>query len=304
MSELENVQIDFNEESLFLLNLSIAFIMYGVSLDLNLNSFKDIIKNPKPAIGGIVSQFILLPALTFVLVLLMNPLPGLAMGMILVAACPGGNVSNFFTSLSKGNVALSVTLTIAASFLAIIFTPLNLEIWGELLGNKKNIDVEVDFWKMMKTISIIIGIPLVSGMLTRKLFPVFSEKAKKIIKSLSLLVLIAIIVVAFSKNFDLFLQYWHYVFFLVLIHNLSALLLGYVMGKITGNSNADATAIMIETGIQNSGLGLVIIFNYFSGQGGMALIAAWWGIWHIISGLLISQIFAYKARVNKNIASA
>ncbi|MCX2742524.1 bile acid:sodium symporter family protein [Mangrovivirga sp. M17] len=295
MSELDGIRLNFNEESLFLLNLSIAFIMYGVSLDLNLKSFKEVIKNPKPAIGGVVSQFILLPALTFLLVLIMNPLPGLAMGMILVAACPGGNVSNFFTHLSKGNVALSVTLTIIASFMAIIFTPLNLEVWGELLGNKKNIAVEVDFWKMMQTISIIIGIPLISGMLTRKYFPVFSEKAKKIIKSVSMIILLAIIVIAFSKNLDLFLKYWHYVFFLVLIHNLLALLLGFTVGKISGKTSADTKTITIETGIQNSGLGLVIIFNYFQGQGGMALIAAWWGIWHIISGLIISQIFNFRS---------
>lgn len=294
MNDLDQIRLDFDESNLFLLNLSIAFIMFGVSLGLDTSNFKTIIKYPRAAITGSASQFLLLPALTFLLVWILKPHPSLAMGMILVAACPGGNVSNFFSFIAKGNVALSVSLTMLASCLSIIMTPLNIEYWGGFLERKQNINIEISFLQLMQTIVLIIGIPLALGMLTRRFFPRFSEKAQQVTKYLSFLILLAIISMAFLKNYELFLDYYQYIVLLVLSHNAVALLSGYYFSKFLKNTERDTRTITIETGIQNSGLGLVLIFNFFDGQGGMALITAWWGIWHILSGFIISQYFARK----------
>lgn len=294
MNDLDQIRLDFDESNLFLLNLSIAFIMFGVSLGLDTSNFKTIIKYPRAAITGSASQFLLLPALTFLLVWILKPHPSLAMGMILVAACPGGNVSNFFSFIAKGNVALSVSLTMLASCLSIIMTPLNIEFWGGFLERKQNINIEISFLQLMQTIVLIIGIPLALGMLTRRFFPRFSEKAQQVTKYLSFLILLAIISMAFLKNYELFLDYYQYIVLLVLSHNAVALLSGYYFSKFLKNTERDTRTITIETGIQNSGLGLVLIFNFFDGQGGMALITAWWGIWHILSGFIISQYFARK----------
>lgn len=124
---IDQMKLNWSPDTTIALNFAIAFIMFGVSLDLSKDSFISLVKNPKSTITGVVSQFILLPFFTFLLVWLLEPQPGLALGMILVAACPGGNLSNFFTSLSKGNVALSISLTVMASFLAVILTPFNFE---------------------------------------------------------------------------------------------------------------------------------------------------------------------------------
>ncbi len=129
-SVLDDVKLDFSEGNLMLLNFSIAFIMFGVSLNLKPSQFTALLKNPRPALTGLASQFILLPLLTFTLIWFSNPLPGLAMGMILVAACPGGNLSNFFSAIGKGNVALSISLTAVASLLAVVLTPINVKFWG------------------------------------------------------------------------------------------------------------------------------------------------------------------------------
>jgi len=294
MKDLDQIRLNFDEESLFLLNLSIAFIMYGVSLGLSTESFKTVIKSPRAALTGVISQFLLLPALTFLLVWVLEPHPGLAMGMILVAACPGGNISNFFSFVSKGNVALSVSLTLLASLLSIIMTPLNIEFWGSFIERKQNLDIDLGFFELMQTIVLIIGIPLVLGMLTRHYFPRFSEKVQNITKYISFLILLAIVGMAFLNNYELFLDYYQFIVLLVLLHNAVALLFGYYFSRFMNNTEQDCRTITIETGIQNSGLGLVLIFNFFDGQGGMALITAWWGIWHIISGFIISQYFARK----------
>lgn len=299
---LDGVKLNWSDDTTIALNFAIAFIMFGVALGLTKQNFIDLFKNPKPTLTGIVSQFVLLPLFTFLLVWLINPHPGLALGMILVAACPGGNLSNFFSSIGKANVALSISLTVAASFLAVIFTPLNFEFWGGMLNNTTGLlkKVNISFFEMMETVFFIIALPLVAGVLFREKFPTATEKIKKVIKYISFLILIALTILAFAANYALFLEYYHYIIALVLAHNALALSVGYVFSRIMKLSKADSRSITIETGIQNSALGLVIIFSFFDGHGAMALIAGWWGIWHIISGFAISQFFVFReARLTK-----
>ena len=293
---LSNVRIDFAEDKLISLYIALAFIMFGVALGIKTKNFQELLKNPKAVITGVISQFLLLPALTFLLVWLFKPIQGLALGMILVAACPGGNLSNFFSSMSKGNVALSITLTAIASVLAAIMTPLNFAFWSNLyLGDNLLINVEIDTFKMMKLVFGLLVIPLILGLGFAAKFPGITIKISKPIKIVSFLLLIAIIVIAFLNNLDKFLEYYHYIIVLVFVHNLVALGSGYGLSKLFGNKEQDNRTISIETGIQNSALGLVIIFTLFDGNGGMALITAWWGIWHIISGIILSLIYSRGA---------
>jgi bile acid:Na+ symporter, BASS family len=293
---LDNVQLNWNPNTTIALNFAIGFIMFGVSLGLEKENFINIFRNPKATLTGIISQFILLPFFTFILIWLLNPIPWLALGMILVAACPGGNVSNFFSSVGKGNVALSVSLTIAASFLAVILTPINFEFYGGLSESTSPLlkMVDINFFDMAKLVFFTIALPLVIGFIFKQKLPLQSEKIKSPVKYISFVILIAIIVLAFSSNYELFLKYYHYVIILVLLHNALALAVGYYFSRIMKINRQDTRSVTIETGIQNSGLGLLIIFTVFNGQGGMALIAAWWGIWHIISGFAVSQYFAYN----------
>jgi BASS family bile acid:Na+ symporter len=293
---LDHVRLEFDQSSLMMLNFSIAFIMFGVALNLKPEQFTSLLKHPKAAITGLISQFLLLPFLTFVLIWFSEPLPGLAMGMILVATCPGGNISNFFSSLGKANVALSISLTAVASLLAVVLTPLNLEFWGGMLqgGAAGTTRVNIDALEMVFTIFWIIAVPLALGLLINNHYPKQAKMLYRPLRYGSLLLLLAIIILAFAKNYVLFTKYYHYIIVLVLVHNALALTGGYLIGKLLKNTEQDVRSITIETGIQNSGLGLIIIFNFFNGQGSMALIAAWWGIWHIISGFAVSQFFAYR----------
>jgi len=301
-SPLSGVRVEFSEGALLFLNLSIAFIMFGVALGVKRENFQELIKNPKGAITGVVSQFLLLPAITFLLVWILRPLPGIALGMILVAACPGGNVSNFFSTLAKGNIALSVSLTGFATLLATFMTPINVELWGGILPYTSNIlsTINLDFFEMLKTVTLILAIPLTLGILFARRFPKLTKKISGPIRIISFLILLGIIALAFYNNFALFLEYWKYVFFIVLLHNSIALATGFFFSKSLKNKPEDIRSITIETGIQNSGLGLIIVFNFFDGHGGMAIITAWWGIWHIISGFIISKIFSLRLAYTHN----
>jgi len=289
---LSNIQIDFSEDRLMALNIAMAFIMFGVALSIESKNFKEVSQNPKSVITGVVSQFILLPFFTFLFVYFTKPMEGLALGLILVAACPGGNVSNFFSNLSKGNVALSVSLTAIATILAIVLTPLNFEFWSNLyLGERIGKGITLETWKMLKTIFTILGAPLLIGLLFKYKFRKLASKIAEPIKLISFVLLVVIIGIAFFQNIEIFKKYYHYIIYLVFFHNAIALGSAYLISKLVGNSEQDNRTISLETGIQNSGLGLVIIFSVFQGNGGMAIIMAWWGIWHIIGGTIMSLIF-------------
>lgn len=296
MNEIDQVTLNFSPESLFALNLSLGIIMFGVAINLKPEDFIRVFQNPKSALAGILSQFFVLPALTFLIIWIIEPRPSFALGMMLVAACPGGNISNFMCSMAKGNAALSVSLTAVSSSLAIVMTPLNLAFWSNLYPPTATIitEVSMDFWSMFQTIITILLIPIILGMLLRKWKPRIADRLHPVMHYSSILIFAVIVVLAFSANVDLFLEYIHMVVLLVFIHNAIALTAGYQMGRIFNLDEQDKRSIAIETGIQNSGLGLILIFGFFDGLGGMAIVAAWWGIWHIISGLSIAFFWSRK----------
>jgi bile acid:Na+ symporter, BASS family len=298
LETLDWVRLNFSSGGLLFMNITLAFIMFGVALGIKLEHFKLIFSKPKPVFLGIFSQFIALPALTFLLVILIRPTPSVAMGMILVAACPGGNISNFISSLAKGNVALSITLTAFATISAIILTPFNFALWGRLYAEASTlvIPISIDPLEMLRTVVILLGIPVVLGIAFANRFPMITRKIMKPFRTISLLLFLGFIVAAFSSNFGYFLKYIHLIILIVFIHNALALLTGFSIASLGKVPRRDRRTLSIETGIQNSGIALVLIFNprLFDGLGGMAFIAAWWGIWHILSGLTLAYFWSKK----------
>jgi len=304
---IDTVDLRFSQDGLFILNITIAFIMFGVALGIKTKNFVDVFRKPGSVVVGFLSQFVLLPALTFLVVVAFRDYitPTVGLGMILVAACPGGNISNFMTSLSKGNAALSVSLTAIATMVAVVLTPLNFAVYGNWFTKILAADaaslvrpLEIDPVEMFKAVLILLGIPLILGMSFNYKFPLTTGKLIKPMQILSIMLFLGMVFILFRKNYDFFLQYIKFIFIIVLIHNSLAFLTGFSIATLTRRSKADRRAITIETGIQNSGLALVLLFNpkIFPADlelGGMAFIAAWWGIWHILSGLSLAGTLSF-----------
>jgi len=293
---IDQVQLNFNPTGIMIINGAIGLMMLGVALELKLDDFKRIITSPKAPAIGLFAQFLLLPAFTFLLTLILKPYPSMALGMILVAACPGGNLSNIMTYLAKGNCAVSISMTAISTAAAVIMTPLNLSLWGSLNPDTAVIlkQVSLSPWNVFTTVFIILGIPLIVGMLAAKAFPTLVEKVRKPFKIFSLVFFILIVIGALAANWKYFIAYIGLVIFAVFIHNALALNLGYWTGRLSKLNEQDCRAVSIEVGIQNSALGLVLVFNFFDGLGGMAIVVAWWGIWHIIAGLVTAFIFTRR----------
>lgn len=295
---IDQVRVNFNPEQLSILNFCLAFLMFGVALDLKLDHFKMLYRQPKAAVVGFTSQIILLPLLTIGLIFLFQPPVSVALGMLLVSVCPGGNVSNFATHLAKGNVALSVLMTSVSTLMAIITTPLLFSLLMTLIPGGKAFQKEiyVSPWEMIGTTIRLILIPLIIGMLFNYRFPALTKRLLKPVQALSLVIFFGFVLVAIYGNWENITRYLHLVFFIVLINNGLALLLGYYFSKLNRLPLYDAKAIAFETGIHNSGLGLILIFNFFHGLGGMAMIAAWWGVWHLISSAALAFYWRNKSK--------
>ena len=290
---IDSIKINFDSEGLWILNIALAIIMFGVALSIKIDDFKLLIKKPKILFVGIFSQFFLLPALTFVAILIIKPHPSFALGMMMIAACPGGNISNFFSKMANGNAALSVSLTAFATLICIVMTPFNLQFYGGLYEPTNTIlkTVELDPFSLFKLVLLILGVPLILGMLTNIYFEETAKKIEKKLKPFSMIIFLALIVIAVYDNLDIFLNYIHLVAGLVIFHNIGAYFIGFYTAKTFGLEKRDRKTISMETGIQNGGLGLLLIFQFFDGLGGMALFAAFWSIWDIFSGLVLATFW-------------
>lgn len=309
--KLDSINVTLNAGGMNTINIVLAFVMFGVALGIKPRMFVEVFSKPKSVILGMCSQLILLPLLTFGLTLLLGKSINwsMALGMILVASCPGGNISNFMSSLSKANVELSVSLTAISTALCVLMTPFNFWLYGNLYLHFASVQADVPqlvipLWDVFKTIVILLGIPLVLGILTSHFLPRVAEKLKKPFQWISIVFFLVMVVLSFWSNRVAFLQCIQFIFLIVLVHNLLALLTGFTVGTAFKVPKADRRTLTIETGIQNSGLGLALLLgtSIFAGlppHGGMLVITAWWGVWHIVSGLTVSSLFLLSDKKRK-----
>ena len=296
MIPVDQVKINFNPEALSAINYIIGLVIFGVALDMKLADFKRVLKMPKAPIVGLFSQFIILPAAAFLLISAVDLNPSIALGVILVASCPGGNLSNFLTNFAHGNTALSVTMSSISTLASVFMLPFNLKFWGSMNPETANIlqAVDLSFWAIFWTILKILIIPSILGMTFAARFPAIAEKIKKPFSVGSIVIFSGFIFGALVMNKQHFFNYISSFFLIVFLTNTVALIIGNIMGRITKLDKRDTRAISFEIGIQNAALGLVVVFNFFDGLGGMAIVCAWWGVWHIISGLSLATYWAKK----------
>ncbi|MDR1672875.1 MAG: bile acid:sodium symporter family protein [Bacteroidales bacterium] len=300
---LDDVRLNFSPGSLLVMNVILAFVMFGIALRMDFSDFRNVARHPRSFLTGVLSQFVLLPAVTFLLCMALRPFLSLsvALGMILVAACPGGNISNFITALAKENVPLSVSLSAFSTLICVVMTPLNFSFWGNWYSHASHLvlPIEINFVEMLQTVLILLGIPIVAGIFFARYFPAVTRKLIRPMNILSIIAFVGFVAAALAANFGYFLKYIHLIGIVVVLHNALALLGGYAFGCVNRLSRQDVHTVAIETGIQNSGLGLVLIFNprLFDGLGGMAFVAAWWGVWHIVSGMCMA--FIWRKRNSK-----
>ena len=294
MKDIDNILLNFTPSSLILLNAILAIVMFSIALDLRKDDFTTLLAAPKPLLTGLTSQFIVLPTVTYLMIVAVEPRASIALGLILIAACPGGNISNFITHMAGGNTALSVSMTAFATVSATLLTPINIAFWGSLYPPTREIlaQTSIDPIQIAITITFMLFLPLVIGIWLNTTKPEMATRVRRPMQILSMVIFVTFVVLALAANWSFFLSYAWMVAGLVLLHNALALGSGFTIASVMRLSPYNRRAITIETGIQNSGLGLVLIFGFFNGLGGMAVVAAFWGIWHAISGMALAKFLS------------
>lgn len=290
MNELDAVRLNFSANTLHLLNAILGIVMFGVALDMRIDDFKRVMANPRPVLIGLFGHYLVFPAFTYLLITIIRPAPSIALGMMLIASCPAGNISNFLVHLAGGNTALSVSISSTSTVLSVVMTPLVLRFWGAQYAPTRALlrAVAVDPLDMFVTIFLLLGLPLAAGLLTAKRWPGVAARVRIPLKRLSIAVFALFLIAALAGNWAHFVTYVRRVVFAVFLHNATALTVGYWTAALLGLAEPDRRAVSFEVGIQNSGLGLILIFTFFGGLGGMAIVAAWWGIWHVVAGLSLA----------------
>lgn len=295
---VDDVTVHFAPGSLVLLDVVLGFIMFGIALDTKAADFRAVVRAPKAVIIALIAQIVLLPAVTFGLTLLLNVQASIALGMILVACCPPGNISQVLTYRSGGNVALSVSMTAVSNIIYIFVMPLNIELWGRLHPTAHRVlqAVSLNGWQVMAEILLVIGVPFAVGLLINHRWPRVAGRVHPIVRWVSLIALIGFIVAALAGNWAVFVAVLGIVLIVVFLHDAIALALGYASARIGGLGVRERKAVTFEVGIRNSGLGLGLIFAFFGGLGGMAVVAGWWGIWDIIAGLVVAGFWSWRTK--------
>lgn len=301
--DIDSVVLNFDESSLDLLRYVLAGIMLGIALDTKVADFRRALRKPKAVAVAIAAQFLVLPAITFALTLLLQVRASVALGMILVAACPPGNVSNILTHRARGDVALSVSMTAVGNVLAIFLMPLNVAFWASIhpTASQQLREFDLDALSMLGEVAFVIGVPFALGMAISARFPKFAAKAHPVVSKVAVIALLAFIVGGLAGNWAIFVDYIGVVLLAVFIHDALALSLGYGIARTARLDVPSTRAMTFEVGIRNSGLGLLIVFAFFDGLGGMAIVAAWWGIWDIIAGLAVATWWARHTPVREDV---
>lgn len=294
----DDILLNFTPGTLVILNVVLGLIMLGVALDVTVEDFRAVARKPRPMVIAIVAQLLVLPAVTFGLTFLLPVTASMALGMILVACCPPGNISQVLTHRAGGNVALSVSMTAVGNLLYIFALPISVAFWGGLRPDTRELlqTVSLNGWQMLLEIFLIIGVPFIVGLAVRHRLPRLAARVQPFVKWFSLLALLAFIAAALAGNWQVFIAFLGIILLAVTVHDAVALAIGWSTATLGGLGTRERKAMTFEVGIRNAGLGLGLIFTFFGGLGGMAIVAGWWGIWDIVAGLVVASLWARHTR--------
>ena len=263
----------------------LACVMFLMGLTLTKKDFKRVSKNPSRVLIGVLIQFLIMPFVALLLATILQLSNQLTAGMVLVGSCAGGTASNVMTYLARGDVALSISMTITSTIIGVIATPM-------LCNFYLSETVNVDTWGMLINILQIVFLPVLFGFLLNHYLAAQIKQIEKFIPTLSMLIILSIITIVVALNSSSLVDVGLPTFLAVILHNSFGLAGGFYISRLLGFDLRESHTIAIEVGMQNSGLGVALAMQFFSTSA--ALPGALFSLWHNISGAFLASIWGRR----------
>jgi BASS family bile acid:Na+ symporter len=298
-------QLNLGPFAQIIISVMLVIVMFSVSLETKISDWKNVKNIKLSLLWGCLGQIVLLPAFAFLVIQFMPIRAEVALGLILVCCCPGGNLSNYLTMVAKGNIILSVLMSFSSTVLAPMATPLNFKFWGTMSEKTAPMFqmISVDTSELFVTIVFTILLPFIVGGYIAYKNENLAKKLQKMTTWVGPTIIIIFFVSAVMMNMKLVQEKFFEVFWPVAFLNTLVLISFYLFSRLLKRNHYDSKAISIEIAIQNSGLGLMIILQFFPQQTEMLMIAGIWGLWHMVSGFTLAMIWRKmeNKKVNKEV---
>lgn len=289
-ADIDELSLDLSDGLQLGTKIVIALFLFGVALDTRVGDFRDVVRRPGVIVVGVVAQYAVAPGLTLLLTLALDVKGSVAIGMLLVACCPAGNLSNILTHRARGDVALSISLTGVSNVLAVLVTPIALAFWSGLNPKAEALlrDIELSPWDVIGEVALLIGLPFAAGLLVAWRAPGFAQRSGRFVEPATLGLLLLIVVGGLAGQFDIFVTYIGVVVLPIVAQNVIALGVGYSTGRACRLPGPGTRAMTFELGVRNTGLAVVLALGFFADLGGVVFVAALWGLWDVVSGLALA----------------
>lgn len=279
MDRIDQADFHFDPRVGLILGVMVAVMVFAVALDLRWDQFRRVLRVPKAPLIGLVAQLVILPAVAYLVGRTMVDTPSVALGLLLVAACPGGSVSNYLTSLAKGDIATSVTITAVITVTSIVTTPMLFTALASANPTTLHLlkTIGINPGELAAMFLVTVAIPIAAGMLLTAKRPALALRIRVWVRRVSMVLLVLVVTIGTLANLGLMLEYAREAVVPVAITCAAALIVGWTLSRLVGLNAADRRAVTIEAGGQQVGLAIGIAVAFFPSLAGVAVTGAIWG---------------------------
>ena len=283
---IDQAQFHFSQAAGIAVAVMVGFLVFAVALDLTWAQFRRVLKSPKAFGIGLIAQFLILPAVAFWVGVLLVGTPSVAIGLLLVACCPGGALSNYLTGVARGDVATSISMTAVSTVIGVFLTPLLFAFWASLSSQTAPLlhEVVIDRGKVVMMLMVMLLLPVGSGMLVRATRPDMADNIRLWVRRAAMLVFGTVVALVLGSNFELLGDFAVLALLPVLLTFATAVVLGWGLARATGLAPPTRRAVAIEVAMQNVALAIGLAMAFFPSLAGVAVTSALWGVVHLTFG--------------------
>ena len=291
--ELDQATFQFSQRAGVAVAVMVGFLVFAVALDLTWAQFRRVLERPAAPAIGLIAQFVILPAVAFGVGALLGSAPSIALGLVLVASCPGGALSNYLTGVARGDVATSISMTAVSTVTCVLVTPLLFAFWTSLRPATSGLlrEIEIDPLRLIATLTIMLVVPVSAGMLLRRSRPGAADAIRGWVRRVAMLVFATVVAVVLGTNLELLVSHSLRALAPVLVTFVLAGALGWGLARATSRTPEERRAVVFEVCMQNVALAIAMAVAFFPSLAGVAITAALWGVVHLCLGVALAALW-------------